>query len=176
MKRKSIQAQVSIIMGSQSDYETLKYAEQVMIDFGVDYDIQVVSAHRTPDWMYQYAQKASKQGVKVIIAGAGGAAHLPGMISALTTLPVLGVPVESKSLKGLDSLLSIVQMPAGVPTATFAIGIAGATNAGLFALQILALQDPALAKKLSHHRHQSIEKAISGNKLVQSRLRGKKKS
>ncbi len=162
-------------MGSQSDYETLKHTEQVMIDFGISYEIQVVSAHRTPDWMYEFAEKASGKGIKVIIAGAGGSAHLPGMISALTTLPVLGVPVESKSLKGLDSLLSIVQMPAGVPTATFAIGVAGATNAGLFALQILALQNPALSKKLSDHRHRNKEKALSGNKLVQSRIKSRKK-
>jgi 5-(carboxyamino)imidazole ribonucleotide mutase len=168
MKQKSATV-VSIVMGSQSDYETLKHAEQVMIDFGIQYDIQVVSAHRTPDWMYEFAKQALKGGIKVIIAGAGGSAHLPGMISALTTLPVLGVPVESKALKGLDSLLSIVQMPAGVPTATFAIGVAGATNAGLFALQILALHDPTLSKKLSSLRQHNKEKALSGNKIVQSR-------
>ena len=129
---------ISIVMGSQSDYETLGHAEQVLIDFSIDYDIQVVSAHRTPTLMYKFAQSALKKGTKVIIAGAGGSAHLPGMISALTTLPVLGVPVESRALKGLDSLLSIAQMPAGIPTATFAIGPAGATNAALFAVQILA--------------------------------------
>jgi len=173
MKQKSATV-VSIVMGSQSDYETLKHAEQVMIDFGIQYEIQVVSAHRTPDWMYEYAKQALKAGIKVIIAGAGGSAHLPGMISALTTLPVLGVPVESKALKGLDSLLSIVQMPAGVPTATFAIGIAGATNAGLFALQIIALNDPTLSKKLSSLRERNKEKALSGNKIVQVRLKKKK--
>jgi 5-(carboxyamino)imidazole ribonucleotide mutase len=174
MKQKRKEPQVSIVMGSQSDYETLKHAEQVMIDFNVDYEIQVVSAHRTPDWMYKYAKNALKQGVKVIIAGAGGSAHLPGMISALTILPVLGVPVESKSLKGLDSLLSIVQMPAGVPTATFAIGMAGATNAGLFAVQVLALQNPALCKKLFDLKHHNKEKALSGNKIVQGRLKSKR--
>ena len=171
MKRKLSKAKVNIVMGSQSDYETLRYAEQIMIDFDIDYDIQVVSAHRTPEWMYQYAQNASKQGVQVIIAGAGGAAHLPGMISALTTLPVLGVPVESKALKGLDSLLSIAQMPAGIPTATFAIGVAGATNAALFALQILALADESLAKQLQQFRSQNSEKALAGNEIVQRRIR-----
>ena len=160
-------------MGSQSDYDTLKHAEQIMIDFSLDYEIQVVSAHRTPHWLYQYAREAPVRGIKIIIAGAGGAAHLPGMISALTRLPVLAVPVESKSLKGLDSLLSIVQMPAGVPTATFAIGIAGATNAGLFALQILALQDQSLGKKLEQFRITNNKKALAGNSLVQQRLKKK---
>ncbi len=162
---------ISIVMGSQSDYETLKQAEQVMIDFGVDYEIQVVSAHRTPTWMYEYAQDAMGRGVKVIIAGAGGSAHLPGMISALTVLPVLAVPVETKSLKGLDSLLSIVQMPAGIPTATFAIGTAGATNAGLFSLEILALENKSLSKKLQQFRSQNSEKALAGNDIVQRRYR-----
>ncbi len=166
---------VAIVMGSQSDYETLGHAEQVMIDFSIDYDIQVISAHRTPTLMYKFAQEAIKKGIKIIIAGAGGSAHLPGMLSALTTLPVLAVPVESKSLKGLDSLLSIVQMPAGVPTATFAIGTTGATNAGLFALQILALHDKALTKKISAYRAKNSHKAIAGNDIVQQRLRVKKK-
>lgn len=172
-KRTTAQAApiVSIVMGSQSDYETLKLAEQVMIDFGVNYEIQVVSAHRTPTWMYEYAQDAMVRGVKVVIAGAGGAAHLPGMISALTTLPVLAIPVESKSLKGLDSLLSIVQMPAGVPTATFAIGVAGATNAGLFAVQILALESKSMNKKLLQFRAKNREKALAGNEIVQRRQR-----
>jgi len=164
---------VSIVMGSQSDYETLKYAEQVMIDFSVPYEIQVVSAHRTPTLMYKFAQTAEKRGLKVIIAGAGGSAHLPGMISSLTTIPVLAVPVESKALKGLDSLLSIVQMPAGIPTATFAIGNAGATNAALFALEILSLQNNTLAKQLASFRSNNSKKALAGNKIVQQRSREK---
>jgi 5-(carboxyamino)imidazole ribonucleotide mutase len=166
---------VSIVMGSQSDYETLQHTEQVMIDFSIPYEIQVVSAHRTPTLMYKFAQAASQRNIKVIIAGAGGSAHLPGMISSLTTIPVLGIPVESKTLKGLDSLLSIVQMPAGVPTATFAIGTAGATNAGLFALKILSLQDKTLAKKLTDLRLLNSKKALAGNKTVQQRYREKKK-
>ena len=175
MKKRPKKSVVAIIMGSQSDYETLRYAEKIMIDFDIDYDIQVVSAHRTPDWMFEFAKNATRQGIKVIIAGAGGAAHLPGMISALTTLPVLGIPVESKALKGLDSLLSIVQMPAGVPTATFAIGIAGATNAAIFAVQILALQDSDLAKKLISFRKENKQKALDGNKIVQQHTRKSKK-
>lgn len=166
---------VSIVMGSQSDYETLKHAEQVMIDFSIPYEIQVVSAHRTPTLMYKFAQTANQRNIKVIIAGAGGSAHLPGMISSLTTIPVLGIPVESKALKGLDSLLSIVQMPAGIPTATFAIGTAGATNAGLFALKILSLHDKTLAKKLTNFRLLNSKKALAGNKTVQQRYREKKK-
>ncbi len=166
---------VSIVMGSQSDYEILQHAEQIMVDFSIPYEIQVVSAHRTPDLMYTFAQGAHDKGIKVIIAGAGGSAHLPGMISALTTLPVLGIPVESKALKGLDSLLSIVQMPAGIPTASFAIGKSGATNAGLFAVQILALEDGSLAKKLTTFRSQNNKKALAGNKIVQQRHREKRK-
>lgn len=164
-------ALVSIVMGSQSDYETLKHSEQIMIDFAIPYEIQVVSAHRTPTLMYKFAHNAMKRGLKVIIAGAGGSAHLPGMISGLTILPVLGVPIESKALKGLDSLLSIVQMPAGIPTATFAIGPAGATNAALFALEILCLENKALAKKIENYRFQNSKKALQGNKIVQNRYR-----
>src|SRR5262249_6244347 len=137
---------VSIVMGSQSDYETLQHAEDILINFSIPYEIQVVSAHRTPTLMYSFAQEAKDRGIQIIIAGAGGSAHLPGMISALTTLPVLGVPVESQTLKGLDSLLSIVQMPAGIPTATFAIGKAGAINAALFAISILSVDNDALTK------------------------------
>jgi 5-(carboxyamino)imidazole ribonucleotide mutase len=170
---KSKKALISIVMGSQSDYETLKHSEQIMIDFSIPYEIQVVSAHRTPTLMYKFALEAMKRGLKVIIAGAGGSAHLPGMISSLTTIPVLGVPVESKALKGLDSLLSIVQMPAGIPTATFAVGNAGATNAGLFALEILSLEDKLLAKKIEHYRLQNSKKALAGNKIVQTRYRAK---
>ena len=137
-------APVAIVMGSQSDWQTMKCAAAVLDELGVAYDARIVSAHRTPERMYDFAKGAAGEGFKVIIAGAGGAAHLPGMLSSLTHLPVLGVPVESKALKGMDSLLSIVQMPAGVPTGTLAIGEAGATNAGIFAASILALADDAL--------------------------------
>jgi 5-(carboxyamino)imidazole ribonucleotide mutase len=168
---KSIQKPlVGIVMGSESDYETMKNAEDILKDFGVFYEISVTSAHRTPKVMYDYATTAQDRGLKVIIAGAGGAAHLPGMISALTTLPVLGVPVQSKALNGLDSLLSIVQMPGGVPTATFAIGASGATNAGLFAVQILALQDDNLANALYKFREKKAKDALAGNRTVRARL------
>jgi 5-(carboxyamino)imidazole ribonucleotide mutase len=143
---------VGIIMGSRSDWPTLQHAAERLTALGVAWEAKVVSAHRTPERMFAYAKSASERGLQVIIAGAGGAAHLPGMVAALTTLPVLGVPVQSKALSGLDSLLSIVQMPAGVPTATFAIGQAGAANAGLFAAQILALSDAALATRLQQSR------------------------
>ncbi|HRY42727.1 MAG TPA: 5-(carboxyamino)imidazole ribonucleotide mutase [Thermoanaerobaculia bacterium] len=159
---------VGIVMGSASDHETMAKAEEVLRDFGVPYETSVVSAHRMPEEMFDYAKGAAARGLKVIIAGAGGAAHLPGMVSALTTLPVLGVPVQSRALSGLDSLLSIVQMPGGVPTATFAIGPAGATNAGLFAVKVLALSDPALAAKLEAHRESLREKARAGNAEVRS--------
>ncbi len=139
-------------MGSNSDWPTMENAAQVLDQFSTPYEALVVSAHRTPDRMYEYAKTADKRGLQCIIAGAGGAAHLPGMVSALTTLPVLGVPVESKALKGMDSLLSIAQMPGGIPTATFAIGNAGAKNAGLFAISILALSNPTLAEKLAAFR------------------------
>ena len=139
---------VGIIMGSTSDWPTMKHAADVLTELGVAHEAKVVSAHRTPDRLYDYAKSAKARGLKVIIAGAGGAAHLPGMTAAMTTLPVLGVPVESKALSGQDSLLSIVQMPAGVPVGTLAIGKAGATNAGLLAAQILALDDDKLAQRL----------------------------
>ena len=161
---------VGIVMGSASDYDTMAKAEDVLRELGVPYEISVVSAHRMPEEMYDYARSAAARGLKVIIAGAGGAAHLPGMVSALTPLPVLGVPIPTRSLSGLDSLLSIVQMPGGVPTATFAIGFAGATNAGLFAAKVLALSDPALAARLAEHREALREKARAGNEEVQ-RLR-----
>jgi 5-(carboxyamino)imidazole ribonucleotide mutase len=154
---------VGIVMGSDSDYETLSAAEAVLREHGVPHEVEVVSAHRTPERMYEYAKTAEARGLKVIIAGAGGAAHLPGMISSLTPLPVLGVPVQSKALSGLDSLLSIVQMPAGVPTATFAIGKAGATNAGLFAVQILALSDARLAAHMLHHKDALAQKVREMN-------------
>ncbi|OYU71762.1 MAG: 5-(carboxyamino)imidazole ribonucleotide mutase [Alphaproteobacteria bacterium PA2] len=145
-------APVAIIMGSRSDWPTLKGAADNLTALGVAWEAKVVSAHRTPDRMYAFAKGAKAAGFKVIIAGAGGAAHLPGMTASLTELPVLGVPVESRALKGMDSLLSIVQMPAGIPVATLAIGEAGAKNAGLLAAQILALEDPALAQRLADYR------------------------
>ncbi|NUN67804.1 5-(carboxyamino)imidazole ribonucleotide mutase [Pseudanabaena biceps] len=140
---------VAIIMGSRSDWPTMKLAADMLERLGVAYEARVVSAHRTPERMYSFARGAADAGFRVIIAGAGGAAHLPGMVASLTTLPVLGVPVKSKALKGLDSLLSIAQMPGGVPVGTLAIGEAGATNAGLLAAQILALSDPALAGRVA---------------------------
>ena len=143
---------VGIIMGSDSDWPTLQAAAEVCREFSVPFEVRVVSAHRTPADMARYAGRAEARGLRVIIAGAGGAAHLPGMVASLTPLPVVGVPVESKSLKGLDSLLSIVQMPGGVPVATLAIGEAGAKNAGILAAQILSLNDPALAQRLAAFR------------------------
>ena len=143
---------VGIIMGSQSDWPTMRLAAEILKVLGVSYEARIVSAHRTPERLYEYARNAKSRGLHVIIAGAGGAAHLPGMAAAMTTLPVLGVPIESRILKGQDSLLSIVQMPAGIPVGTLAIGEAGATNAGLLAAQILALADTALALRLDAHR------------------------
>ncbi len=152
------QALVAIIMGSDSDWPIMKVAAQMLADFDIAYTAQVVSAHRTPDLMFSFAETAAQKGYQVIIAGAGGAAHLPGMVAAKTTLPVLGVPVPSKHLQGQDSLLSIVQMPKGIPVATFAIGEAGAANAGLFAASILANQDAALAQKLAEFRAKQSDK------------------
>ncbi|MGH8762253.1 MAG: 5-(carboxyamino)imidazole ribonucleotide mutase [Nitrosospira sp.] len=143
---------VGIVMGSSSDWEIMKHAAGILKDFSVPYEAEVVSAHRTPDRMFEYADAAVKRGLKCIIAGAGGAAHLPGMIAAKTIVPVLGVPVTSRQLQGLDSLLSIVQMPRGTPVATFAIGEAGASNAGLFAVALLALADIKLARLLAKFR------------------------
>ena len=143
---------VGIIMGSQSDWPTMRHAADVLKELGVPHETRIVSAHRTPQRLYDYAHNARERGLKVIIAGAGGAAHLPGMAASMTPLPVLGVPVESRALKGQDSLLSIVQMPAGIPVGTLAIGTAGATNAGLLAAAILALADPALAQRLDARR------------------------
>ena len=143
---------IGIIMGSQSDWETMQHVAQTLDRLGISYEKRIVSAHRTPERLYQYAKGAQKRGLKLIIAGAGGAAHLPGMAAALTALPVLGVPVESRILRGVDSLLAIVQMPAGIPVATFAIGQAGAVNAALFAAAILALGDPAIAAALDNWR------------------------
>jgi 5-(carboxyamino)imidazole ribonucleotide mutase len=152
---------VAIIMGSDSDWPVMKNAAQMLADFGVPYEAKVVSAHRTPDLMFSFAENAQKNGYQIIIAGAGGAAHLPGMVAAKTTLPVLGVPVPTKYLQGQDSLLSIVQMPKGIPVATFAIGDAGAANAGLFAVSILANQDADLAEKLAEFRVKQSGKVLA---------------
>lgn len=144
--------EVAVIMGSQSDWETMKFACESLDELGIAYIKKVVSAHRTPDLMFEFAENARKNGLKVIIVGAGGAAHLPGMVAAKTTLPVIGVPVQSRTLNGLDSLLSIVQMPGGVPVATTAIGKAGATNAGLLAGQMLSMYDLDIAQRLANKR------------------------
>ncbi len=152
---------VGVVMGSQSDWPVMQHAVAILEEFGVDCEAKVVSAHRTPDLLYQYAESAREQGFACIIAGAGGAAHLPGMLAAKTTLPVLGVPVQSKHLKGMDSLLSIVQMPKGIPVATFAIGEAGAANAALAAVAILAVNDVALAEKLASFRKQQADSVLA---------------
>ena len=144
---------VSIVMGSQSDYKTMKLAAKILIKMGIKFETKIISAHRTPKRMYQFANSAIKNNIEVIIAGAGGSAHLPGMIAALTTVPVLGVPIESKKLKGLDSLLSIAQMPKGIPVGSLAIGEDGAINAGLLAASIIANNDPAVRKKLNNWRY-----------------------
>jgi 5-(carboxyamino)imidazole ribonucleotide mutase len=154
---------VGIIMGSTSDWPTMEHAAKTLEDFGVAWEAQVVSAHRTPQKLYDFASSAKDRGLKVIIAGAGGAAHLPGMCAAMTPLPVLGVPVESKTLKGIDSLLSIVQMPAGIPTATFAIGKAGAINAALFAIAQLATTDIVLAEKLDAFRSKQTQTVLDAD-------------
>ncbi len=154
---------VGVVMGSSSDWPTMSRAVEVLERFGVAHEARVVSAHRMPDEMFAYAEAASERGLRAIIAGAGGAAHLPGMLSAKTLVPVLGVPVASRHLSGQDSLLSIVQMPAGIPTATFAIGEAGATNAALFAVAMLAADDPALAGALQAYRDERREEAASSS-------------
>lgn len=154
---------IGVIMGSSSDWETMRYTCEVLDEMNIAYEKKVVSAHRTPDLMFSYAEEARGRGLHVIIAGAGGAAHLPGMVAAKTTLPVIGVPVQSKALNGLDSLLSIVQMPGGVPVATVAIGKAGATNAGLLAAQILATVDPAAEKALQDRRNRIYEEVINSS-------------
>ena len=156
---KFMNPKIGIIMGSSSDWETMKHACDILDELQVPYEKKVVSAHRTPDLMFEYAENARARGIQVIIAGAGGAAHLPGMVAAKTTLPVIGVPVQSKALNGLDSLLSIVQMPGGVPVATVAIGKAGATNAGLLAAQILSTTDLVLAEQLDNRR-ESTKQAV----------------
>jgi 5-(carboxyamino)imidazole ribonucleotide mutase len=151
---------VGIVMGSDSDWHVMQHAARRLNDFEVEYEARVVSAHRTPDLLYRYAEEAAGRGLHCIIAGAGGAAHLPGMLAAKTTLPVLGVPVPTKHLQGLDSLLSIVQMPAGIPVATFAIGTAGAGNAGLYAVAILALRNADLADRLEEFRRLQERRAL----------------
>ncbi len=152
---------VGVVMGSQSDWDVMQHAARVLKDFGVAFEARVVSAHRTPDTMFEYAEGARARGLACIIAGAGGAAHLPGMIASKTTLPVLGVPVPSKHLAGQDSLYSIVQMPKGIPVATFAIGEAGAHNAGLFAVSLLATSDADLARKLAEYRDKMREQVAA---------------
>ena len=157
-KKKSL---VAIIMGSDSDWPIMKNAAEVLDDFNISYEAQVVSAHRTPDLMFKFAEEAEKKGFQVIIAGAGGAAHLPGMVASKTTLPVLGVPVPSKHLEGHDSLLSIVQMPKGIPVATFAIGEPGSYNAGLFAISLIALNDKEVNQKLKDFREKQVTKVLN---------------
>ncbi|MGX2944630.1 5-(carboxyamino)imidazole ribonucleotide mutase [Enterococcus alishanensis] len=159
-------ATVAVIMGSTSDWETMKYACESLDELEINYEKKVVSAHRTPDLMFEFAENARNRGIKVIIAGAGGAAHLPGMVAAKTTLPVIGVPVQSRTLNGLDSLLSIVQMPGGVPVATTAIGKAGATNAGLLAGQILSIEDEKIAERLADKRVQMKETVIESSEQL----------
>jgi 5-(carboxyamino)imidazole ribonucleotide mutase len=151
---------VGVVMGSKSDWETMSAAADILKQFGVPFEARVVSAHRTPDLLFEYAASAKERGLKAIIAGAGGAAHLPGMLAAKTPVPVLGVPVQSRALSGLDSLLSIVQMPKGIPVATFAIGSAGAANAGLFAVALLANEDAALTQKLAAFRAKQTEDVL----------------
>lgn len=150
--------QAGVIMGSISDWETMQHTCAALDELGISYEKEVISAHRTPEDMFTYAEKARDRGLKVIIAGAGGAAHLPGMVAAKTTLPVIGVPVKTSTLSGVDSLYSIVQMPGGVPVATVAIGKAGATNAGILAAQIIGTSDPSTAERLLQHQHQLKEK------------------
>jgi 5-(carboxyamino)imidazole ribonucleotide mutase len=154
-------AQVGIIMGSHSDWATMKHAAEILTELGVAHETRIVSAHRTPDLLFEYASTAIERGLYVIIAGAGGAAHLPGMTAAKTRLPVLGVPVQSKALSGIDSLLSIAQMPRGVPVGTLAIGEAGALNAGLLAAAIVALHDPAVAARLDAYRAQQTARVLA---------------
>lgn len=156
---------VGVIMGSTSDWETMKYADDVLTEFGVEHECQVVSAHRTPQWLAEYASTAESRGLRVIIAGAGGAAHLPGMAAAQTILPVLGVPVESATLKGMDSLLSIAQMPGGIPVGTLAIGKAGAKNAALLAIAMLATTDEVLREKLRSYREKQTADVLKNSLL-----------
>jgi 5-(carboxyamino)imidazole ribonucleotide mutase len=155
------QTQVGVVMGSRSDWETLQHAVEMLDRLGVSHEVRVVSAHRTPDLLFQYAESAQSRGLRAIIAGAGGAAHLPGMLASKTAVPVLGVPVQSKALNGMDSLLSIVQMPAGIPVATFAIGTAGACNAALFAAAILAADHPDIAERVKKFRSEQTDQVLA---------------
>jgi 5-(carboxyamino)imidazole ribonucleotide mutase len=155
-----VKSLVAVIMGSKSDWETMRQADEVLAQFNIPHECRIVSAHRTPLWMAEFATQAEANGIEVIIAGAGGAAHLPGMVAALTLIPVLGVPIESRTLKGMDSLLSIVQMPGGVPVGTLAIGTAGAINAALLAVAILANSRPELREKLRKFRQEQTEKVL----------------
>lgn len=162
-----MEPKVGVIMGSKSDWETMKHTCELLDELKVPYEKKVVSAHRTPDFMFEYAETASKRGLKVIIAGAGGAAHLPGMVASKTLLPVIGVPIQSRALSGKDSLLSIVQMPGGVPVATMAIGKAGAINAGIYAAQLLGTTDEALTERIANHRENMRKIALeSSSELV----------
>lgn len=164
MTHADLNPQVGIIMGSQSDWETMKYAHEILLSLNIPHEVKIVSAHRTPERMVEYAKSAKSRGLKVIIAGAGGAAHLPGMVASLTPLPVLGVPVQSKALKGLDSLLSIVQMPGGVPVGTLAIGEAGAKNAALLATSVLGTADEAIMRRLEDFRRNQTEQVADSPK------------
>jgi 5-(carboxyamino)imidazole ribonucleotide mutase len=166
MKKRAPLPVVGVIMGSESDHPTMCEAEAVLARFGVPFETAVVSAHRTPERMVEWAKGARGRGLQIVIAGAGGAAHLPGMVASLTSLPVLGVPVQSKALSGLDSLLSIVQMPGGIPTATFSIGTAGAINAALFAVRMLAVTDAKLAKALDAYRDENVKKVLDSDVRV----------
>ena len=161
----SEQPLVGIVMGSKSDWPTMELASNILKDFAIPHECKVVSAHRTPEWMIQYAKDAEERGLKVIIAGAGGAAHLPGMIASVTPLPVLGVPIQSRALSGMDSLLSIVQMPGGVPVGTLAIGDAGAKNSALLAARILSIQDPAIRSKIKAFMDNQREKVLEDKDL-----------
>ena len=174
MTRSTKKPQVGIIMGSQSDWETMKHAAEMLDDLKISYESKIVSAHRTPDRLYEYAKTARDSGLRVIIAGAGGAAHLPGMVASMTTLPVLGVPVESRALKGLDSLLSIAQMPAGVPVGALAIGVAGAKNAALLAASILSTSDEKIAVTLEKFRKKQTAGIAVRPDKKSPRPRGKK--
>ena len=162
---KTVRPMVGVVMGSKSDWDTLRVAAEKLTEFGVPHECRVVSAHRTPQWMCEYAQSAEERGLEIIIAGAGGAAHLPGMIAVQTVLPVLGVPVQSKALNGMDSLLSIVQMPAGVPVGTLAIGQAGAANAALLAIRMLASSRPELRQKLHEFQRQQAASVLAESDL-----------
>src|SRR5690554_759332 len=158
-------AKVGVIMGSQSDWETMKHACDILEELEIPYEKKVVSAHRTPDEMFRYAETAIERGIQVIIAGAGGAAHLPGMVASKTDLPVIGVPIKSSTLNGLDSLLSIVQMPGGIPVATVAIGVAGATNSGLLAARILGIADADIQRRVAERRESTRLKVLEGSDL-----------